>query len=53
MQRMGTSANSKSTLRQAQGERYFKGILIVPFMVSLSNHNSYFCKRLIWFPCSA
>jgi len=45
MRRTGTRANSKSTLRpfgklSAQGERYCNGILIVPFMVSLSNHLS-------------
>jgi hypothetical protein len=49
---MSLLQNSKNTLRpfgklSAQGERYLSGILIVPFVVSLSNHNLYFCKRLI------
>jgi len=51
--------NSKNILRpfgklSAQGERYLdysmRGELVeppFPFVVSLSNHNSYFCKRLI------
>jgi len=48
--------NSKNTLRQAQGERYRDYSIHVepveqpfPFVVSLSNHNSYFCKRLYYF----
>jgi len=42
---MSLLQNSKNTLRpfdklSAQGERYLNGILIVPFVVSLSNHLS-------------
>ena len=51
--RLSLWQNSKNTLRQAQGERYLDYSIHgepveppFPFVVSLSNHNSYFCKRL-------